>query len=225
MIMPTYPSQPPINPKIEALTSFWSPAGVYQVTPNLWSAVGFGPANIMMIKGTDGLIIIDTGIGYGQGKEVMQEFRTLDPDLPVKAIIYTHGHVDHVQGAGAFAEQGKNVIVYAHDSTLAFYVDENALLGPIQSLRAAYAAGALLPKEGPDRQFMGILPTSPDRGSISFVPPTKTFSDQMDIDISDVKLKLIHVQGETTDHINIWYPEEKVLFIGDNAYGIVPNIL
>ncbi len=42
---------------------------------------------------------------------------------------------------------------------------------------------------------MGILPTSPDRGNISFVPPTKTFSDQMDVDISDVKLKLIHVQG------------------------------
>jgi hypothetical protein len=42
MTMPTYPNQPPINPKLEALTSFWSPPGVYQVTPNLWSAVGYG---------------------------------------------------------------------------------------------------------------------------------------------------------------------------------------
>ena len=73
--MPTYPNQPPINPKLEGLTSFRSPPGVYQVTPNVWSAVGFGPANIIMIKGTDRLVIIDTGIGYGQGKKVMQELR------------------------------------------------------------------------------------------------------------------------------------------------------
>lgn len=223
MTMPTYHNQPPISPKLEALTSFWSPPGVYQVKPNVWSAVGFGPANIIMIKGIDGLII-DTGIGYGQGKKVMQEFRNLVPDLPVKAIIYTHGHVDHVQGAGAFVEQGENVAVYAHESTLAFYVNENALLGPIQSLRAVYATGVLLPKEGPDRQFMGILPTLPDRGNISFIPPTTTFSDQMDVDVSGVKLKLIHVRGETTDHINLWYPKEKVLFIGDNVYGVLPNI-
>ena len=112
-------------------------------------------------------------------------------------------------------------------STLAFNVNENALLGPIQSLRAAYAAGALLPKEGPDRQFIGILPTSPDRGNISFIPPTKTFSDQMDVDISGVKLKLIHVQGETTDHINVWHPEDPLVQINalDTALSFHPNFV
>jgi alkyl sulfatase BDS1-like metallo-beta-lactamase superfamily hydrolase len=81
MIMPTYPNQPPINPKLEALTSFWSPPGVYQVTSNLWPAVGFGPANIIMIKGTDGLIIIDPGIGYGQGKDELAQMITLPKHL------------------------------------------------------------------------------------------------------------------------------------------------
>ncbi|MGE3858915.1 MAG: alkyl sulfatase dimerization domain-containing protein [Nitrososphaeraceae archaeon] len=220
-----YPDQPPINPKLEATQKFWSPPAIHKVTDNVWSAVAYSLANGIMIEGTDGLIIIDTGMTYEEAKNMIKELRKIEPDKPVKAIIYTHGHVDHVSGAGAFVEEAKGgkVDIYAHDSTLGFYVNENALLGPIQSQRAAMAAGALLPKEGPDKEFMGIFPvTSP--GNVSFVPPTKTFSDEMDIEVAGVKLKLIHVQGETTDHINVWMPEEKVLFIGDNSYGIVPNI-
>jgi len=223
MTMPAYPNQPPINPKLLDTPKFWSPAKVYQVTPNVWSAVGFGLANGIAIKGTDGIIIIDTGINYEQGKKMIQEIRKVIPDLPVKAIIYTHGHVDHVQGAGAFAEEGKNVTIYAHDSLLSFYSNENALLGPAQAIRAADASGVLLPKEGPDRVFQGIFPPI-TAGKIAFIPPTKTFSDKLNITEAGVNLTLIHTQGETTDHINVWYPAEKVLFIGDNQYGIVPNI-
>jgi alkyl sulfatase BDS1-like metallo-beta-lactamase superfamily hydrolase len=223
MTMPAYPDQPPINPKLADTPRFWSPPGIYQVTPNVWSAVGFGTANGVVIKGTDGLIIIDTGFNYEEGKKMMQEIRKVAPDLPVKAIIYTHGHMDHVNGGLAFTEEGQNVTVYAHDSTLAFYSGENALLGPIQAMRSAHATGALLPKEGPDRSFTGIFPeVSP--GNVTFIPPTKTFSDKLDIEEAGVKLTLMHVRGETSDHINVWYPEEKVLFIGDNWYGIVPNI-
>ena len=223
MTMPSYPDQPPINPKLLDTPRFWSPAKAYQVTPNVWSAVGFGTANGIAIKGTDGLIIIDTGFNYEQGKKMMQEIRKVVPDLPVKAIIYTHGHVDHVNGGLAFTEQGKNVTVYAQEGTSEFYTNENALLGPIQSIRQAHAAGALLPNEGPDRRFTGIFPDT-TLGRITFITPTVTFSDKLDIEEAGVKLTLMHVKGETTDHINVWYPAEKVLFIGDNQYGIVPNI-
>jgi hypothetical protein len=43
MTVPPYPNQPPINPKLEALTSFWSPPGVYQVTPNVLFRSGVWP--------------------------------------------------------------------------------------------------------------------------------------------------------------------------------------
>jgi alkyl sulfatase BDS1-like metallo-beta-lactamase superfamily hydrolase len=223
--LPPYPDQPPINPKLEATQKFWSPPAVHKVTDNVWSAVGFSLANGIMIEGTDGLIIIDTGMTYEEAKKMIKELRKIQPDKPVKAVIYTHGHVDHVSGAGAFVEEGKGgkVDIYAHDTTLGFYVNENALLGPIQAQRAAHASGALLLEEGPDREFIGIFPpTNP--GTISFVPPTITFSDEMDIEVAGIKLKLMHTQGETSDQINIWMPEEKVLFIGDNVYGVLPNI-
>jgi len=93
-------------------------------------------------------------------KKIISEFRKIT-DKPVKAIIYTHGHLDHVHGTGAFLEEGEDIEIYAHDSHLDFYINENGVLGPITSMRTAHAIGAFLPTEGPDRINPGVFPPTP----------------------------------------------------------------
>lgn len=223
ILLPSYPIQPPIHPLLEASNDFWYPPQVHQVNDRIWVAVGYDIANSIMIEGDTGLIIVDTLSTYESAKKVLEEFRKIT-NKPIKTIIYTHGHLDHVQGTKAFLEEGDgNVEIIAHESLLDFYINENSVLGPIASERTSYASGVFLPNEGPDRTYLGVFPPM-EPGTIGFVPPTHTFSDEFSIDISGVSMNLVHVAGESSDQIFIWLPDDEALLIGDNIYSIFPNI-
>ena len=219
--LPPYPDMPPIHPKLLAYDDLWQPTKVHKVTDGVYSAVGFDGANSIMIEGDDGIIIVDTLSSYESAKEVITEFRKIT-DKPVKAIIYTHGHLDHVQGTGAFLEEGEDIEIYAHESSVDFYINENSVLGPIASMRSAHVSGILLPDDGPDKKTGMFSIMNPV--TIAYAPPTQTFSDELEVEISGVKLKMVFVAGEASDQIYIWLPDKQVLLIGDNAYGIIPNI-
>ena len=89
--------------------------GVEKVGDNLYVAIGYGISNCIMIEGQDGVIIVDTMTTMEEAAEVLAEFRKITPK-PVKAIIYTHSHPDHVFGAEVFTAGGKPE-VYAHETT------------------------------------------------------------------------------------------------------------
>ena len=73
---------------------------VYKVADNIYSAVGFGLANSIMIEGDDGLIIVDTMESLQEAREVLAEFRKIS-DKPIKAIIYTpQPHRPHFRRPG-----------------------------------------------------------------------------------------------------------------------------
>ena len=55
-----------------------------------------------MVVGDDGVIIVDTGDGVQWAREVAAEFRAIT-DKPVRAVIYTCFHIDHIFGVKAFA--------------------------------------------------------------------------------------------------------------------------
>ena len=143
--------------------------------------------------------------------KTLNEFRKIT-DKPVKAIIYTHSHPDHINGAGAFAEEGsKDLQIYAQSGLMKNYYHESGELGKMIATRGVYYYGALLPKEGPDRLVnVGIGPFL-ELGKSAFVPPTKTFDDKLDIEVSGVKMTLISVPSETNDELVVWIPEKKVL--------------
>jgi alkyl sulfatase BDS1-like metallo-beta-lactamase superfamily hydrolase len=220
--LPPYPNLPAIHPKLLVSNDYWSPPAVHKVTDGVYVAVGYDLANSIMIEGDDGIIIVDTLSTYESAKKVISEFRKIT-DKPVKAIIYTHGHLDHVHGTGAFLEEGEDIEIYAHDSHVDFYINENGVLGPIASMRSAHAVGAFSPAEGPDKSNLGIFPPTPP-GTIAYAIPTQTFSDELEVEISGVKLKMVYVAGESSDQIFVWLSEKEVLLIGDNAYAIIPNI-
>ena len=69
-----------------------------------------------MLEGPSGLVIIDTMESIEQGQAVLAEFRKIS-DKPIKGIIYTHNHADHVLGAEAFYEPGITT-VFAHEKLL-----------------------------------------------------------------------------------------------------------
>jgi hypothetical protein len=112
---------------------------VIKVTDGVWVAVGYGLANSIMLEGDDGLVIVDTMETLEEAEEVKRAFRKIS-EKPIKAIIYTHNHADHVFGSSAFSE-GNDIDVYAHDTT-SFYIDRVVnVIRPIVSTRGARMFG------------------------------------------------------------------------------------
>ena len=208
---------------------------VYQIGERVWSAVGWNLANTIMIEGEDGLIIVDVGESTPQSEQVMAEFRRIT-DKPVKAIIYTHHHPDHINGTAAFVTpeqvQRGEVEIIAHDSLVEHVVMQGATVGPILSLRSGYSFGVALAMERPHEMAgmnAGIGPTpvvdlENDPGS-TFIPPTRTFSDEIELRIAGVLIQMVHVPSEAEDEIAIWLPEENILLSAEVIQGpTLPNV-
>jgi len=194
--------------------------------PGVYVAVGYGLANSIMLEGDDGIVFVDTLEGRPQAEEVFAEFRKLTKK-PVKAIILTHNHTDHVFGAKAFAAEelakGLSVPVYAHRSTEG-YIDKivNVLADTI-FYRSMHMFGSLLP----DEQVLnaGIGPNlKADTTQLALLRPTHVFDDVLNVTIAGMRLKLLHMPGETEDQIAVWLPDRKILLPGDNIYQAFPNL-
>ncbi len=195
---------------------------VIKVTDGVWVAVGYGLANSIMLEGDDGLVIVDTMETLEEAEAVKQAFRKIS-DKPIKAIIYTHNHADHVFGSSAFAE-GNAIDVYAHDTT-SFYIDRVVnVIRPIVSVRGARMFGSHL--QGAALENAGIGPhlgIGPD-SRLDVLRPTKTFSQSLDVTVAGIRMVLEHAPGETNDQIFVWLPEKRVLLPGDNIYKTFPNL-
>jgi len=200
---------------------------IYHVTGNVYSAVGYSLGNSIMIEGNDGVIIVDTLSSVEAAKQVREEFRKIT-QKPVVAVIYTHFHPDHTSGVKAFASSedvaAGRVAIYAQESLLKNYVTQGELIGPILGVRSSYSFGAGMTAEERKDMNYGLGPLYLP-GTTSFIPPTKTFAETLDLTIVGVKLRLIHVPSETPDHLNVFLPDSRVLLSGDMIQGpAFPNI-
>lgn len=195
---------------------------VVKVTDNVFTAVGFHGANTSMIVGTDGVIIIDTLMGPSSAANAFKALRTYS-DKPVKAIIYTHSHADHIGGASVFVGDEMPDIYAAKSFGSAEGV--NKAVNPIKAKRNVRQFGRKLPpKERTNRGLAPAITIDHDRGR-GFLPPTVRVSRSgYKKKIAGVDLEFYLSPGETDDAMFIWLPKEKVLFAGDNFYSAFPNL-
>lgn len=197
------------------------------VADGIWMAIGYGLANSILIEGSDGLIVVDTMETLEEGRTVAQAFRQLS-DKPLKAIIYTHNHTDHVFGAEAFiealADPSIPVQVLAHTSTAGYVHRVVSEFRPIITARSFRMFGSALDDEGLVNNGIGPRLAIDAQSSFGFVEPTQTFSDTLSVRIAGVDIELVHAPGETDDQLFVWLPESGVLCPGDNLYKAFPNL-
>lgn len=194
---------------------------VVKVTDRVHVAIGYGLANSIMIEGDDGLIIVDTMETVEEGNAVLNEFRRIS-QKPIKAIIYTHNHADHVFGSKAFYEEG--VDIYAHESTTYYIGRVINIIRPIITTRSMRMFGNHLHEEELVNAGIGPHLTIDKHSTLNALTPTKTFKDNLKVNIAGVNIELIHAPGETEDQLFVWLPDEKVLMPGDNIYKTFPNL-
>ncbi len=196
---------------------------VIEVADGIHMAIGYALANAMMVEGEDSNIIIDTTGTIETAREVKDIFHSINPN-PISAIIYTHNHGDHVYGASVFAEDS-NPDIYAHSSTSKYISRVVGILRPIISSRSSKMFGNVLPKEDVENNGIGpFLEIGRDERTPGLLYPTKVFDDELEFEISGIKVVLYHAPGETNDQLFVWLPDKKALFPGDNFYKTFPNL-
>jgi len=192
---------------------------VEQITEHIYQARGFALGNVQMVVTDEGLVIIDTTESPDAAREILKRFREIT-DRPVRVVVYTHGHLDHVLGTGVFLEEGTEVV---STRELVDFVEKDFVelrefhvrsrLNQAGLLAPAYARPLPLPAlfRGLDSLDGLVRPTVTFEGAHSFVLGGRTF-------------ELYQTRGETPDHLMVWLPEGRVLFCGDLYYESFPNL-
>ncbi len=201
---------------------------VYEVTDGVHVAVGFALANSILVEGDECVFVVDVLGSSEPAREVRAEFERITPK-PIRALVYTHNHADHVFGGRGFVPEGSGEVeVYAHETT-EYYIDRIvSVIRPIISTRSTRMFGTALPTEGADRIVnAGIGPfleIGHGGGELGLLRPTRTFADRLETEICGVEVELVHAPGETNDQLFVWLPEKRVLMPGDNVYRAFPNL-
>ena len=195
---------------------------IVEVTEGVHVAIGYGLANSILIEGSDGAIVVDTMSSMNEGRAVREAFRAITPK-PVKALIYTHNHADHVMGARAFADS-PDIPVYAHATTAAHIDRVLNILRPVLAVRSQRMFGSYLDPAGLVNAGIGPrLGLGPD-SEVGVLRPNRVFDEVLETEIAGLRVRLEHAPGETDDQILIWLPDSQVLLPGDNIYKAFPNL-
>jgi alkyl sulfatase BDS1-like metallo-beta-lactamase superfamily hydrolase len=195
--------------------------------------IEFQGMNVVVVEGADGLIVLDTGMNKDVATAALAKIRAQISTKPIKAIVYTHHHPDHVNGASVFADpadvaSGK-VPIFAASNFLKELSDEGIATLPIVATRAAYMFGFSLTGEEAADYHVGCCGglNAPGKNESGYIPPTQfvEMDGARDVEIAGVKLHLFHTGGEAASHIAIWLPEHKILVSGDEVQGpTFPNL-
>lgn len=212
------PVVPPV-PRVASALDLHTPR-VVEVVDGVHVAIGFGLANSILLEGEQGVVIVDAMESGAAARDVLAAFRAIT-EAPVRALIVTHNHADHVFGSAVMA--AGDVPVYAH-ATTGHHLDRvvNVMRDVLQvrgvrMFGTALAAGSVQDAAiGPRLRL--------DLSDIALKWPTHTFEDHHAMTVAGLRIELAHAPGETDDQLFVWLPDRKILLPGDNIYQAFPNL-
>jgi len=223
----------------------------FKVAPHVWAihaaaSSGLAPlANEMVVEQRDGLVLIDTGKTRGAGKRIVALIKSIS-NKPVKAVILTHWHQDHVLGLGPIVEAWPGVPIIATKGTAGSidsdpsYADYPTAPGQTARRDAARAAAfkqyakdympKVLDRTLTARQhegwaaLVGVLDQRAlDEKGTYLVHPTKIFAGRYTIDDPDAPVEAIEVgQGHSVSDSVAWVPRQRVVATGDQVVSPAP---
>ncbi|GAA2421364.1 hypothetical protein GCM10009856_34440 [Mycolicibacterium llatzerense] len=190
-----------------------------QIAPGLWCSPGL--SNSYLLTTDDGRVIINSGMGF-EGPVHRANFDAVDSS-PVRYVIFTQGHVDHVGGLDSVRDPDTQVVAQANWTT---WRDDNDRLIPYRAGRSAFAFSDTL--AGGVRRIQQRLGTTHLAGQS--VPTVDIdFEHTLSLEVGGRRMELISVPGgETTDSLVVWLPDERICLAGNvfgALFGHIPNLV
>jgi alkyl sulfatase BDS1-like metallo-beta-lactamase superfamily hydrolase len=160
-------------------------------------------ANVYLVTTPAGNVVIDTGT-VAEAPIARKLLRAVNP-APVRYIILTHGHADHIGGIVLWKQDVTRIVAQRN------YVE---LVNYVKRLEGFFAPrNAVAFNRAPE-------PAHPWAGNFGArIEPTILFDQTYTFTLGGVRFELQSTPGETPDHLTVWIPAYKIAFIGDNYNG------
>jgi len=207
-----------------------------QVAPGVYAALQpfadrFNDSNSAIIVGENSVIVVDTQTTLTATRGIVDEIRKLT-DKPVRFVINTHWHGDHVQGNQIYRDAFPGVQFIAQTNTredmekrTAAELKDNLanLPGQIDRYKQMLASGKTpsgtpLTEDQKKTVQMRVDTFSaqlPDLSQTQIVLPEITFDQSMTLYQGTRQIRLIHFAGHTRGDAVVYLPSEKILITGD----------
>ncbi len=205
-----------VNPSLWRQSKLNMRRGLYKVTDGIYQLRGFDLANMSIIEGDSGWIVVDPLTTEDTARAAMAFARQHLGDKPVSAILFTHSHIDHFGGAlGVMSMEQANadkVQIVAPVGFIEEATSENVLAGPTMTRRALYMYGERLPR-GPTGHVTTGLGIQPVIGSVSIMVPNVVIDQALsEMVIDGVSFRFMNAAGSEAPAEYVFYlPEHRAL--------------
>jgi alkyl sulfatase BDS1-like metallo-beta-lactamase superfamily hydrolase len=220
-----------VNPSLWRLAQLNAHAGLFEVSPKIYQVRGLDLANMTIIEGDDGLIIIDPLTTAETAKAALDLYYQNRAHKPVVAVIYSHTHVDHFGGVRGVIDEtdvkaGK-VKVYAPAGFMEHVMSENVFAGTAMSRRAQFQFGSLLPRGEKGQLDAGLGKSSPSGGTVTLIAPTDLIDKELETrTIAGIEVEFQLTPGtEAPAEMNLYLPQLRALCMAENATQMMHNLL
>ncbi len=194
---------------------------VEQVTPRVWVALGQDLANTILVRTDDGNVVVDTSMSPARATPIRAALLARAPG-PVRAVIFTHSHIDHVGGASAWVEPGTEI--WATQAFTQHLVEQYGVFQAAQRTRGWRQFGRHVSESELPCSSLGRRPDLEAALHSGLRMPTRTFRGETSFELGGVRFELVEAHGETDDQLFVWIPSESTLLSGDNLYRAFPNL-
>ena len=191
-----------------------APGRTYAVADGIH--VSEGNSNAFLVVTPAGRVVVNTGMGY-EAPIHKAHFDAVDRG-PVRYIVLTQGHVDHVGGVDVFREDGTEIVAHVNNPAQQAY---DARLATFRTRRAYFAFKASIDRKA---GAAGAPPPIQSRPQ-----PTILVADRYTFALGGVRFEAFAVAGaETDDSLVLWLPDRRIAFAGNvfgALFGHFPNLV
>jgi len=218
-----------VNPSLMRQAQLNLSYGLFKVTDGIYQVRGFDLANTTFIEGKTGWIVIDTLTTPATAKAAYALVSQELGQKPIRAIIYSHAHIDHFGGVKGLVSQEQvdkgEVQIIAPKGFMEAAIKENVLAGNAMLRRATYQYGTMLP-QGAEGHVDMAIGKAVAKGPMSIIAPTKTVDGSLvEMEIDGVPVTFQNTPGtESPAEMNVWLPQQKALLMAENVTATLHNL-
>ena len=229
-----------VNPSLWRNTQLNAKAGLFEVCDGIYQVRGFDMANATFIRTDHGWIVFDVLMCKENMKAAKELMENRFGPLDIKAVLYSHSHVDHFGGVEGIITREQvadatlslkkqlasgKIPVLAPAGFLKHAISENVYAGIAMARRAQFQYGTVLDKGEKGALSVGIG-MGQSTGTVSLIAPTYEIGEDVPkLTIDGLEIEFQLTPGtEAPAEMNAYFPKYRALWMAENCTGTLHNL-